>query len=320
MPFPRIARDVAFLVAGLVVGIAGTRTVVDSHDAPAATSADKASEKKKRSRDEAPKPQRDATCNICGTRGKFGRFARRDGAVCPKCKSKERHRLLFHYLKYEAGLWNRKLDVLHVRPNRGQRDILRGRKNLNYVTADVDEGEDLTIDLTRIDQPDASWDVVIVYHLLQTIPDDRKAIGEIYRILRPGGRAFVQVPIPKGQRTNLEDPSITTERGRSRAYGQSDRVRSYGTEGFEKRLEAAGFEVEPVDYIAKLGRQKVEKHRLSADYHEPLDQRIWVLTKPPEVAAKAAAPKAAAPKAAAPKAAKSATKAPSGAKKSATGG
>ncbi|MCR9162400.1 MAG: methyltransferase domain-containing protein [Nannocystaceae bacterium] len=221
------------------------------------------------------------TCNICDTTARFRGFARRQNAVCPNCKAKERHRLLMHYLEHETDVWTAKLDVLHFSPDAAQKAVFKSLPNLNYVTADyLRTDEDLQLDLTNLDQPDESWDVLIVYHILEHIPDDRAAMKEMLRVLRPGGRAFVQVPIEVGRKKNYEDPSITTDAGRSKAFGQKDHVRKYGSKGFMRRLKAAGFEVDPVDYISMLDPAVVEKYRMSASFKPPLDESIWVLTRP----------------------------------------
>jgi len=186
-----------------------------------------------------------------------------------------------HYLEHDTNVWSDELDMLHFSPAQSQEDVFRQLPKLNYKTADyLRDDEDLQLDLTNLEQPEASWDVLLIYHILEHIPDDEAAMSEMFRVLRPGGRAFVQVPIEIGRKSNYEDPTITTDKGRARAFGQKDHVRKYGSEGFRERLEAAGFDVDPVDYLSKLEPNVVEKHRLSADFKTPLDERIWVLTKP----------------------------------------
>jgi SAM-dependent methyltransferase len=186
-----------------------------------------------------------------------------------------------HYLEHGTDLWTAELDVLHFSPAESQKQVFKTLSNLNYKTADyLRTDEDLQLDLTDLDQPDDSWDALIVYHILEHIPDDTKAMAEMYRVLRPGGRAFVQVPIEIGRNETYEDFSIDTDKGRARAFGQKDHVRKYGSEGFRERLEAAGFDVDAVDHIAHLDSEVVARHRLSADFRTPLDERIWVLTKP----------------------------------------
>src|SRR5690554_1912046 len=59
-------------------------------------------------------------CPVCG--GQFRRFMPygykdvRANALCPKCLSLERHRLLWLYLKEKTGFFTSKLKVLHVAP------------------------------------------------------------------------------------------------------------------------------------------------------------------------------------------------------------
>ena len=112
------------------------------------------------------------------------------------------------------------------------------------------------------------------------IPDDKAAIGEMFRILRPGGRAILQVPLEEGVTEIHEDPSITTVAGRRKHFGQGDHVRKYAAKGLRERLEAVGFEVEIVDYLGQLDAALIEKHRWSGEFDPALDESIWVATKP----------------------------------------
>lgn len=219
------------------------------------------------------------TCSVCGETGKFRRFAGRKGSVCPKCKSKERHRLLMHYIANHPRLAHEKLDVLHFSPENAEKAFLRKLTNLHYVTADYLHEEELRLDLTALDLPDESWDVLIVYHILEHIVEDRKAMREMFRVLRPGGMAILQVPIDVDREEIYEDETIVDPKERRKAFGQGDHVRRYSASGLQARLEEAGFRVEPVDYIGQLGAEMVAKHRMSGGWKKPQDERIWVAHK-----------------------------------------
>jgi SAM-dependent methyltransferase len=99
------------------------------------------------------------------------------------------------------------------------------------------------MDITDIDWPDSSFDIVYCSHVLEHVPEDRKAMSEMFRVVKPGGWALIQVPVWKDD--TIEDPSITDPGERERLFGQSDHVRLYGLD-IKNRLAAAGFDVEVV--------------------------------------------------------------------------
>ncbi|MBZ5708440.1 methyltransferase domain-containing protein [Nannocystis pusilla] len=222
------------------------------------------------------------TCNLCGLTGRFDAAGGRPGAACPRCKSRERHRLLLHWLENETTLPARAFDVLHFSPMPGEKDAYRRRTRWRYRTADSIRGrEDLYLDLTSLlFLDDATWDLLIVYHVLEHIEDDRAAIGEMYRVLRPGGLALVQVPLEPGRTHTYEDPTIVDPYQRLAHFGQGDHVRIYAARDLKSRLEAAGFVVEPADPLSRLPAWLVARHGLSTGAAESLDERIWLAKKP----------------------------------------
>ena len=94
------------------------------------------------------------------------------------------------------------------------------------------------MDIANINYPDKSFDVIICNHVLEHIVDDKKAMHELYRVLKPGGWGTINVPM-SGDKT-LEDPTIKDPKDRLRIFGQEDHVRFYG-EDFIDRLKEAGF-------------------------------------------------------------------------------
>jgi len=94
------------------------------------------------------------------------------------------------------------------------------------------------MDITNIEFPDQSFDVIYCCHVLQHVQDDRKAIREFYRILKTDGYAILQEPVTT-QKT-IEDASVIAPEDRLRIFGQHDRTRRYGPD-YVERLQETGF-------------------------------------------------------------------------------
>lgn len=180
-------------------------------------------------------------CNCCGTGlSQFVRLERGD-LLCPRCGSLPRNRRLWHILYEQMDI--RGLRVLHFSPSPSLAKLLRASPLVEYVTTDY-EGEfvaDQHYDITRITEPDNRFDLIICYHVLEHIPDDRAAMAELYRVLAPGGVCVVQTPFGEGD--IYEDDRVDTPAGRLAAFGQEDHVRVYSVAGLTERLRAAGFRV-----------------------------------------------------------------------------
>src|SRR5262249_15782570 len=108
---------------------------------------------------------------------------------------------------------------------------------------------------------DESVDVILCSHVLEHVADDRRAMREMHRVLRPGGWAIVLVPIRKNQQTTFEDPDVVSPEERTRLFGQADPVRRYGRD-IKTRLEDAGFAVTPENYTQELSEETRYRHGL----------------------------------------------------------
>jgi SAM-dependent methyltransferase len=180
--------------------------------------------------------------------------------MCPRCLSLERHRALWLLLRREGALEGI-TSLLHFAPEPGIRDCLRGMRRLRYVTADIAPGRaDTAMDMTRLAFQGASFDRVICSHVLEHVPDDARAMQELWRVLRPGGIAVLQVPLREGPTD--EDVAVTDPGERLRRFGQEDHVRFYGRDDFAKRLEAAGFAVRVIIPTVGLSPDEIERGRL----------------------------------------------------------
>ena len=194
--------------------------------------------------------------------------------VCPVCFSSSRTRLVYYYLVRDSELrtGGELRSVLHFAPERGIAQWLLHLQSVQYVTADLAperyrHASPTRIDVTRIQFPDAQFDLVICNHVLEHVPDDSLAMREICRVLKPGGRAILQVPISQRLTRTFEDPSITDPKDRERVFGQWDHVRVYGSD-YTERLRQAGFSVDIVDPVQHWGIDTVVHLRLN--YREKL--------------------------------------------------
>jgi SAM-dependent methyltransferase len=167
----------------------------------------------------------------------------RQNAKCPSCGSLERHRLVWSFLRTRTDLFDgRPKRMLHVAPEPSLRPRLAAIPNVDYVTADLNS-PDVSVRLDITDMPGVesrTMDVVFCSHVLEHVSDDRKAMREFARVLKPSGWAVLVVPITSRQ--TFGDPSVTDPKERERLYGQFDHVRRYGPD-FADRLRESGLDV-----------------------------------------------------------------------------
>ena len=130
--------------------------------------------------------------------------------------------------------------MLHIAPELCFEARFRQQIGPGYLTADLMEPADVRMDITDIQYPNDSFDIIYCSHVLEHVPDDRKAMREFHRVLKSDGWAVFMVPITIDQ--TVEDPSITDPQERLRLFGQHDHVRRYGRD-FVDRLKEAGFHV-----------------------------------------------------------------------------
>ncbi|QYA24137.1 methyltransferase domain-containing protein [Gramella sp. MT6] len=193
----------------------------------------------------------------------YGYENQRENVLSPSTLSLERHRLLWLYLKNETEFFNKQLKVLHFAPEQAFYKRFRQLSNLDYTTTDLNSPlADVKADICDLPFKNESFDFILCNHVLEHIPDDKKAMQELYRILKPGGTAILQIPQDLNRAETFQDDSITDLRERSKIFGQYDHVRVYGRDYFDK-LRSVGFKVDEVDYTSKLSTAEIEKYRLA---------------------------------------------------------
>ena len=193
----------------------------------------------------------------------YGYENQRENVLSPSTLSLERHRLLWLYLKNETGFFTDNLKVLHFAPEQAFYKRFRKLKNLEYTTTDLNSPlADVKADICDLPFKSESYDFILCNHVLEHIPDDTQAMKELYRVLKPGGTAILQIPQDLNRRETFEDNSITSRKERAKIFGQYDHVRVYGRDYFDK-LRSIGFKVEEVDYTSQLNASEIDRYRLS---------------------------------------------------------
>ncbi len=187
----------------------------------------------------------------------------RENVLAPGTFSLERHRLFWLYLKNETPFFSEKQKVLHFAPEQAFYKRFRKMKNLEYTTTDLNSPiADVKADICNLPFENDLYDFIICNHVLEHIPDDTKAMQELYRVLAPGGTAILQVPYEENRKITFEDNSITDPKERARIFGQYDHVRIYGMDYFEK-LKSIGFNVEAVNYTETFSEEEIDTYRLA---------------------------------------------------------
>lgn len=193
----------------------------------------------------------------------YGYIHQRENVLSPSTLSLERHRLLWIFLKNETDFFKASLKVLHFAPEQAFYKRFRNLKNLDYTTTDLNSPlADVKADICNLPFLDNEFDFILCNHVLEHIPDDTRAMQELYRILKPDGTAILQIPQDLNRQFTFEDDSITDKEERTKIFGQYDHVRIYGRDYFEK-LRSIGFKVDEVDYTSKLSKEEIEKFRLA---------------------------------------------------------
>jgi SAM-dependent methyltransferase len=207
----------------------------------------------------------DYECPSC--RGKFARFVRRPPELqCPGCRSLARHRVMILYLENETGLFTEPSRLLHLAPEPSAHRRFRACPTIDYLTGDIAPGPLVghQLDARELPFADESFDYVLCSHVLALIPEDLQVMREFSRVLRPGGQAFVQIPVDPRRDVTYEDASIDTPAGRKEHFGWEESVRLYGTD-VAVRLAVEGLEGESIAYGDTLPADLQRRYVLHAD-------------------------------------------------------
>jgi len=208
-------------------------------------------------------------CPICGWRGhRFydyidgGSFSY--GVECPQCLSHGRHRALFVWLKNDFRLAEKSGSALVCAPEKPIAPLWVSSASLKVTKLDIEpvRGVDVLADLQEIPFADDSYDIVWCHHVLEQIPDDRKALSEMRRVLKTAaGVLIVSSAMSVKAKTDEFGRSNIDHFGNWRIYGQD----------FPEKLEQAGFALEEVKF--DLTKKDCERFGIDAE------EKIYICRK-----------------------------------------
>ena len=200
----------------------------------------------------------------------YGYGKQRENALSPGTLSLERHRQMWLYLQNETDFFTKNYKVLHIAPEQEFLRKFKKMKNLDYTSADLFSPiVDVKADILDLPFEDESFDVIFCNHVLEHIEDDRKAMSELYRVMKKGGWGILQVPMKNSLEKTYEDFTITDPKERQKHFGQYDHVRWYGMDYFD-RLKAVGFDAEANFYSQKFSDADIKKFGLNRNEILPI--------------------------------------------------
>lgn len=178
--------------------------------------------------------------------------------MCWKCRAKDKEKLVYLYLRDVEKIFDgHPLRLLHIAPENIIARRILPVSSIDYVCGDFFAKGYMyppyvqNMNVLELPCRDEEFDMVICNHVMEHIEDDRKAMRELYRVLKKGGKGIIQVPMSKEIEKTLEDSTVKTEKERLEKFGQKDHLRLYGTD-YKERLEECGFKVELIHFSDEI--------------------------------------------------------------------
>lgn len=174
-----------------------------------------------------------------------------DNFGCIYCGAHDRERHIFMYFD-KLNIWEKMKDasILHFAPEKKVSKKISSLNYKSYIKADLFPiSDDIEkIDATEIPLEDNSADFIIANHILEHIPDYKKALSEFYRVLKPEGMLICQTPFSKLLKKNFEDEGINTDHLRLVYYGQEDHLRVFSEKALLESIKNIGFDLNIVEH------------------------------------------------------------------------
>jgi hypothetical protein len=223
-------------------------------------------------------------CNICGAKNvnfedhplvaeesfyethKMIGAGYRKNSICPVCSSVDRYRWVYWVLQNKTDILAKQNTVLHFAPEAPIYNILNKQSNIDYYPCDLFPTCGMhKVDVTDIPYRDGFFDYVIINHVFEHIDDEKQALGELFRVLKPNGTVIISVPICCNLEKTFEDSHISTKEDRLKYYGQEDHVRLYGLDYKSRFSEIGGVEIREFSPRKEMDEDMISKYGFIKD-------------------------------------------------------
>lgn len=192
---------------------------------------------------------RSHACPACGTAiVGFFRYGANPSWGCPACGASPRQRLVCWLIDNDVLTVPDEARVLHIAPSeQGLVQRFQARAT-DYVPADLHPEVYalpgvVKLDLMQLADRDR-FDIIYASHVMEHVADDAHVLANLHAALKPGGEAWLIVPL--WDRPTEDGSYAMPARERERRFGQWDHVRQYGMD-FADRITAVGFDVALID-------------------------------------------------------------------------
>lgn len=188
----------------------------------------------------------------------------RKRVVCPNCEANDRIRWIDYVIENYSDMYIKEKSILHIAPEKIIRNKIRKVNKERYITGDIQEGvADYVVDIMDMNYPNEYFDYVILNHVMEHVPDEKKAFEEIIRCLKSQGILMISFPISLKQKT-YENIAVQSEQQRLEHYGQKDHCRLYGLDVME-RISSYGFIVREYNVSKMLTKEKIKELRVMSE-------------------------------------------------------
>lgn len=150
---------------------------------------------------------------------------------CSKCRCTDRERhLLLYFMSIDFFKEINKKKILHIAPEQHLGYILRALEPAEYICGDLHPRDKthLKINCENMQFNENYFDAIICNHVLEHVSDLNKALSELSRCLKPGGRLIAQTPYSDRLKYTLEFTEVPSRDACIEFYYQDDHVRLFG--------------------------------------------------------------------------------------------